>query len=775
MCADGLLHEVQHRFALALAGQRHRPQPLHQPQPRFALRPERQLALDHARSHVSLGLVVRQLHLLVCDEHPAALFMLFLEHPPDHPRRTWALIRLAADLFDLLSDLFGRGFEGSTFEFVLTPLVPVTMKRLLQLEQLFAVLAQRSGALRHFNPIAPQMRPAHLIALGLKPVVSRVAVRRDHARLRVLKQLFGDPFGASLADQHEGGQGRLRQPNPVRQSLFAPPGLVAPDVVRGEHGLTRLRVSRHQRLADLLEILVHRALARGRAEDVLHKPVELAARGVQRDRERAEQRRQARPPPEAVTGFKLGARLLAAAKALAGVQTVFGAFNQFGHQLELLVAHRRAHDLLRAQLQAAVALGRIMVFKRVDLVFGEQLARGALVARLSAWSTLRARASSLALLAVLRGVRGGGHRRVDGIQAEVVLELVETILKRSVLGPKRGVLSFELGDASVARVDGVKRRHALRLTPRGRAVNLGWAAFLRRPAERLQKEIVKPYHSLLQDLEEELFNSGHIIDLTSLSEDTTLKSPSLRNALKSSLCIKCKGKVAIEDYERLKSISDNFPEIVKLVNRSAVNDILKSQEYVDILKEIEKYKNNKGKNRKIREANERKAAKMKKGLDEFLENNRAVDVIDPWILKGMKTWIDSFLTNITNIRLYPFSDEPDEHIFGHLDSKYFSIQESNAFHFTYGTFPSEDITMIGVVTSVPSNSSNDLNFLSEFEKEDLEDVEVIEKAFRGMFEGFNGFEAMIRTCRYPRILVQPILVYRESKSTKSSALSTSDG
>ncbi|MCI5119129.1 MAG: hypothetical protein D3913_14545 [Candidatus Electrothrix sp. LOE1_4_5] len=39
--------------------------------------------------------------------------------------------------------------------------------------------------------------------------------------------------------------------------------------------------------------------------------------------------------------------------------------------------------------------------------------------------------------------------------------------------------------------------------------------------------------------------------------------------------------------------------------------------------------------------------------------------------------------------------------------------------------------------------------------------EAVERGFRSVFRGFEGFEQMVRTCRYPRVLVSPLLVYRQ--------------
>ena len=280
------------------------------------------------------------------------------------------------------------------------------------------------------------------------------------------------------------------------------------------------------------------------------------------------------------------------------------------------------------------------------------------------------------------------------------------------------------------------------------------------------KETIKPHHALLQELEQELSSSGYLLDLSMLKEGVTLKDEETRKILKNALCVKCTGRVVIEDYERIKTIGQVFPDIVKLINRSHADTLKETQEYQDIECQIAELENAGG-DRNSKAKKKQKAKQLRKSLETFTESSSAVDAVPQWILDGMKTWINAFLPNITNIRVYPFPDEKDEHLFGHLDASNFSTPDSTAFHFTYGSFPTEEFTMLGVITSVPSNLDEDFNPLEEFNKDALEDFESVENAFRGLFRGFDGLEAMIRTCRYPRVLVHPILVYRQTSPNQS--------
>jgi len=285
------------------------------------------------------------------------------------------------------------------------------------------------------------------------------------------------------------------------------------------------------------------------------------------------------------------------------------------------------------------------------------------------------------------------------------------------------------------------------------------------------KTTIKPHHALLQELETELMASGYLLDLDTFDKNKTLKDPELRSILKNALCIKCTGRIVIEDYERMKKIGKDFPDIVKLINRSHADTLKDTPEYQVIEEQIKELESTVG-DRNTKSKAKQKAKELKEGLDDLVASSTAVDVVPPWILEGMKTWIDAFLPNITNIRIYPFDDQDDEHIFGHLEAENFTISDPTAFHFTYGSFPTEEFTMLGIVTSVPQDEEEKFSPLKEFEKDELEDSESVESAFRGMFRGFDGIEAMVRTCRYPRVLVHPILVYRQTAPNKALQLTT---
>lgn len=279
--------------------------------------------------------------------------------------------------------------------------------------------------------------------------------------------------------------------------------------------------------------------------------------------------------------------------------------------------------------------------------------------------------------------------------------------------------------------------------------------------------IVKPHHSLLQELEAELLSSGHLLDLNRLSSEQTLKDIKTRDILKQVLCVKCTGRIVIEDYERIKKVGQDFPEIIKLINRSHEDALKETAEYKKIEEEIINLDNTNHKDKGVRQTHKKRAKALKEQLEQLVASNSAIEIVPQWILDGLKTWIDAFLPNITSIRVYPFQEQSDEHVFGHLEASNFTLSNPTALHFTYGSFPTEEFTLLGIVTSVPSNQEECFSPLEEFKHGELKDEESVENGFRGVFRGFDGMEAMIRTCRYPRVMVHPVLVYRQASPYKN--------
>lgn len=276
------------------------------------------------------------------------------------------------------------------------------------------------------------------------------------------------------------------------------------------------------------------------------------------------------------------------------------------------------------------------------------------------------------------------------------------------------------------------------------------------------KELVKPHHAVLADLEVELIRQGYLMDLNAGGTSRSLRDPSVRKLLEGTLCVKVTGRAVIEDYERMKEISKDFPEITKLINRSIESSIKDSPAYKNVDAELQNLSADLKleRDRNARARKEEKLQQLRKELAQAVNSVAKVGAVEQWVLDGFRTWVDAFISGIINLRVYPSIQHPDEQVFGHLKREYFEDANTSSFHFTYGTVPTEPLSMIGIVTGIPTESADPFDPLAEFQREGLLDGESVERGFRGLFRGFGGLEQMVRTSRYPRVLVQPIVVYR---------------
>lgn len=281
------------------------------------------------------------------------------------------------------------------------------------------------------------------------------------------------------------------------------------------------------------------------------------------------------------------------------------------------------------------------------------------------------------------------------------------------------------------------------------------------------KSVMKPHHFLLTKVEEELISGEHLVDLTLDGAEVSLRDENLRNRLKNHLFVKVRGRAVIEDYERMKAIMRDYPEIAKLINRSIETNIRKSSEFAETQSRLNELDNSvsRERDRNQRALLQGQIKSTKQALDNLIQAAK-LEPVEQWVIDGFSTWIDVFLPGIVNFRLYPSSDRTDEHVFGHLKKECFLDSDSNSFHFSYGSIPTEPLTLLGVVTSVPKEHGDGFVPIAEFEKEPLSENEALEKAFRSLFRGFDGLEQIIRTCRFPRVLVQPLTIYRSMGSTK---------
>lgn len=286
------------------------------------------------------------------------------------------------------------------------------------------------------------------------------------------------------------------------------------------------------------------------------------------------------------------------------------------------------------------------------------------------------------------------------------------------------------------------------------------------------KETRVSHHEIYSELEQELFENGYAAEIGVDIKKEDVELGNAVNVFENSLCIKAEGSIVLEDYERITRIAHNYEDIASFINHSVRSSIQDAPELKELFDKIDVMKND------IKDMkNGPQKTKKKKEIKEFedalesLVASKLVGKVDDWIIDGLKTWVRVFLPDVFNIRLYPFEDLANFHVMSNVKREFFLDNNTESVHYLYGSKPTIKVTMLGVITSIPKKEADTFEPMKEFESEDLDEEGnehlSVENGFRGVFRGFDGLEKMIRTCRYPRIMVQPIAIYRAIKPNKA--------
>lgn len=285
---------------------------------------------------------------------------------------------------------------------------------------------------------------------------------------------------------------------------------------------------------------------------------------------------------------------------------------------------------------------------------------------------------------------------------------------------------------------------------------------------KVLKETRVSHHEIYNLLEKELFSNGYAAEIGVDITKENIDSGDAVKIFENALCIKAEGHILLEDYDRLTRIADNYDEITQLINNSIESKLKDMPDLKEIFIQINDMKENikKMKNSSQKTNKKKELDQLQSNLNVLIESSQ-IEKVEDWIIKGLKTWVQVFLPDVFNVRLYPFEDSENFHVMSNVKRRFFLDDNTNSVHYLFGSKPTIKMTMLGVITSIPQKDGDSFEPMREFDNADLElegnEAKSVEKGFRGVFRGFDGLEGMIRTCRYPRIMVQPIAIYRAIK------------
>ena len=269
------------------------------------------------------------------------------------------------------------------------------------------------------------------------------------------------------------------------------------------------------------------------------------------------------------------------------------------------------------------------------------------------------------------------------------------------------------------------------------------------------------HHDVLRHVEDGLVERNLVSDLTAFINSEESSPDEIRSAIGTCPYVVAKGTAVIEDYQRMLAILDNYNGISELIDKSAREALKDTPEYEElqlkvdnIRKEVEKNKNRSEKHL---------AKRQLKELEQELQNIPidSVGKLENWLQDGIKLFINTFVPNRINLRVYPFSKCPSFQVICNLKRDCFVDQDLEHLLYGYGNFPNVPVGVLGLITSLPPKEPSDFDPLEEFPEDVLlSKEEEFEKVFRNMFSALDGLEKFMRYSRYPNITIHPIAVYR---------------
>ncbi|MBA2841287.1 hypothetical protein HNP87_001836 [Methanococcus maripaludis] len=280
----------------------------------------------------------------------------------------------------------------------------------------------------------------------------------------------------------------------------------------------------------------------------------------------------------------------------------------------------------------------------------------------------------------------------------------------------------------------------------------------------IQKKVL--HHAIFEKIEELIFKNNFGIDINSNLKDWEIA----RDDLKGYYYMRVEGQARFEDFNRLNFMFENINDIVEFMNEysiSVINDQLEDSE-----KKIKEYEYTLKQNRDKLHKEKKELADLKnhfKNQKNELFEKATHKKFDDWMIKGMNSIVSIFAKNRINLRIYPFGKSNDFHIISNLKKECFVDSDLENIMFAYGANPNVDISIFGLITSVPSKDEEELSALTQQAPSknldnlnDPKDESVkVENGFFELFKALEPFEKMFRFSRYPNVTVYPIAVYRK--------------
>lgn len=273
-----------------------------------------------------------------------------------------------------------------------------------------------------------------------------------------------------------------------------------------------------------------------------------------------------------------------------------------------------------------------------------------------------------------------------------------------------------------------------------------------------KKQIIESrslHHNLLTKVEDELIKRKVVSELNLLEATSHIE---LRNEAKKRPYLLAEGRVSIEDFIRLNEFSEVFNRFNEIILWANLFNHPEYQAAKDEISALSHAKKN-SKERKRKDKLEKELEELKK----LVRASTGLIEIDPALFENLRFMIDHFLKEVITVRLFPFDNVPEFQVIANLKKDSFIDGNIDSLIRAYGRRPNVDLTILGLVTSVPEVQEDDFfeNLDERLEALTLQpESQALEKTFFAMSNALENVDKMLRFTRYPNVTVYPLAIYR---------------
>lgn len=265
----------------------------------------------------------------------------------------------------------------------------------------------------------------------------------------------------------------------------------------------------------------------------------------------------------------------------------------------------------------------------------------------------------------------------------------------------------------------------------------------------------KLYHDLFNRTVQFLRSSNLITYLAEEASTITAVDPipEILELLDKKPFIEAEGAIVIEDYSSLPNLLSKLNTLLRFIPEWSQS----SPEFEELRERIEEEKKS-IQNIKDPNVQARAKSRLRGYQNQVLEADKKIRGTNQEIVDTLSTWVTLFANERIGLRVFPFASHPEFQLICNLKKDCFIDENFEHLLYGYGTRPTMNMTVFGLITSIPDPL---------YDQKSAEIIErgigvgKVETLLHQMFQISNQLELQSNLQEYPKVIIQPIAIYRE--------------